>query len=332
MCGIAGWMDSAGVDPFVMDRAVATLNRRGPDGSGVWMSADRRVVLGHRRLAILDPSIRGEEPSVAPDGRSAFVHNGELYNFRELRRGLESLGEVFGSESDGEVAPRLLRRDGPDSLAAIEGMFALALWNASDRTLLLARDRIGIKPLYYVSLPGGFAFASEPKALLQLPGLAARLDPDALSDFLSYGYVPFDRSIFSGIRKLPPAHRLLYDAETGRVALERYWSLEPHAVDDDVQELRSRLDRAVTSHLVSDVPVGAFLSGGLDSTTVVARAAARFETAFPTFTVAYGGGNLDDIRYARIAAETFRTAHRAELPDLGDLPSPLQRAAEIYNE
>lgn len=332
MCGIAGWVDSAAIDPAVIERALATLNRRGPDGSGVWMSPDRRVVLGHRRLAILDPSVRGEEPSVAPDRRSAFIHNGELYNFRDLRRDLESLGEVFVSQSDGEVAHRLLRREGPASLARIEGMFALALWNDDDRTLLLARDRIGIKPLYYVSLPGGFAFASEPKALLQLPDLAARLDPDALSDFLSYGYVPFDRSIFSGIRKLPPAHRLVYDASTGRVALERYWSLEPRAVEDDVEELRSRLDRAVTSHLVSDVPVGAFLSGGLDSTTVVSRAAAKSETPFPTFTVAYGDGNLDDIRYARIAAETFGTAHREELLDIGDLPSTLERAAEIYDE
>jgi asparagine synthase (glutamine-hydrolysing) len=332
MCGIAGWVDSAGIDPAVMERALATLNRRGPDGSGVWMSPDRRVVLGHRRLAILDPSVRGEEPSVAPDRRSAFIHNGELYNFRDLRRDLESLGEVFVSESDGEAAHRLLRRDGPASLARIEGMFALALWNEDDRTLLLARDRIGIKPLYYVSLPAGFAFASEPKALLQLPDLAARLDPDALSDFLSYGYVPFDRSIFSGIRKLPPAHRLVYDAGTRRLALERYWSLEPIAVRDDADELRSRLDRAVTSHLVSDVPVGAFLSGGLDSTTVVSRAVARFDKPLPTFTVAYGDGNLDDIRYARIAAETFRTVHREELLDVGDLPSTLERAAEIYDE
>jgi asparagine synthase (glutamine-hydrolysing) len=332
MCGIAGWIASEGVVPAVMDRALATLNRRGPDGSGTWTSPDRRVILGHRRLAILDPSVRGEEPSVAPDRRSAFIHNGELYNFRELRRDLESRGEVFVSESDGEVAHRLLRRDGPGSLAAIEGMFALALWNETDRTLLLARDRIGIKPFYYTPLPGGFAFASEPKALLELPGVAARLDPDALSDFLSYGYVPFDRSLFSGIRKLPPAHRLTWSAETGSLAVERYWSLEPRAVRDDAGELRSRLDAAVTSHLVSDVPVGAFLSGGLDSTTVVSRAAARFETPLPTFTVAYGDGNLDDVRYARIAAEAFRTAHREELLDVGDLSSTLERAAEIYDE
>jgi asparagine synthase (glutamine-hydrolysing) len=332
MCGIAGWIDSEGVNPAVMDRALATLNRRGPDGSGSWMSPDRRVILGHRRLAILDPSDRGEEPSVAPDRKSAFIHNGELYNFRDLRQMLESLGEVFVSESDGEVAHRLLRREGPSALARIEGMFALALWNEGDRTLLLARDRIGIKPLYYASLPGGLAFASEPKALLELPSLAARLDPDALSDFLSYGYVPFDRSLFAGVRKLPPAHRLTYHAGTGSLSVERYWSLEPLAVRDDAEELRSRLDQAVTSHLVSDVPVGAFLSGGLDSTTVVSRAAPKVEAPLPTFTVAYGDGNLDDVRYARIAAEAFRTDHREELLDIGDLSSTLERAAEVYDE
>ncbi|HEV8117094.1 MAG TPA: asparagine synthetase B, partial [Thermoanaerobaculia bacterium] len=216
MCGIAGWIDSQGIDPAAMDRALEALNRRGPDGSGTWINPDRTVILGHRRLAILDPSIRGEEPSVAADAKSAFIHNGEIYNFRVLRRDLESRGESFVSESDGEVAHRLLRVAGEAGLARIDGMFALALWNEASRTLLLARDRIGIKPLYYASFSGGFAFASEPKAILRLPGVSARLDPDALSDFLAYGYVPFDRSLFAGIRKLPPAHRLAFDAASGR--------------------------------------------------------------------------------------------------------------------
>src|SRR5580765_358613 len=129
MCGIAGWIDSRGIDPAGMDRALEALNRRGPDGSGTWINPDRTVILGHRRLAILDPSIRGEEPSVGPDAKSAFIHNGEIYNFRVLRRDLESRGESFVSESDGEVAHRLLRVDGEAGLARIDGMFALALWN-----------------------------------------------------------------------------------------------------------------------------------------------------------------------------------------------------------
>ncbi len=331
MCGIAGWIQSGGIEIAIMDRALATLARRGPDGSGTWVSPDRRVVLGHRRLAILDTSPRGEEPSVSPDGWSAFIHNGEIYNFRSLRRQLEARGESFVSQSDGEVAHRLLRRDGAGALPSIEGMFALALWNEASRTLLLARDRIGIKPLYYASLPGGFAFASEPKAILRLPRLAARLNPEALSDFLAYGYVPFDRSIFEGIRKLPPAHRLLFDAASGRIEVSPFWALEAATVPADVEELRSRLDAAVESHLVSDVPVGAFLSGGLDSSTVVSRAARRVP-GLPTFTVAYRDGNLDDVHYARVAAKAFGTAHREELLDVGDLTKTLDAASEVYDE
>jgi asparagine synthase (glutamine-hydrolysing) len=149
-------------------------------------------------------------------------------------------------------------------------MFALAHWSERDGRLLLARDRLGVKPLYYARMPGGLAFASQPKALLTLDPISARLDPEALSDYLAYGYVPFDRCIFAGIHKLPPAHALLYEPDSGRVSLRRYWKLVRHEVRDDPEVLRERIGQAVSSHLVSDVPVGAFLSGGLDSTTVAA--------------------------------------------------------------
>ena len=331
MCGILGWISSERIEPRAVDRALETLHRRGPDGSGIWLSPDGRAVLAHRRLAILDPSVRGEEPSIAPDGASAFLHNGEIYNFRDLRRGLEERGERFVSESDGEVAHRLLRLEGPAALERIEGMFALALWNERDRRLLLARDRIGIKPLYYARLAGGLAFASEPKAILQLPDFAARLDPDALCDFLSYGYVPDDRSIFAGIRKLPPAHRLLFDAESGRIELSAFWRLERSQVRDDPEELRGRLEEAVRSHLVSDVPVGAFLSGGLDSSTVVSRAATALRD-LPTFTVAYRDGDKSDLEHARIAAAAVGTRHHESIVEIGDLEHALARAAEVYDE
>src|SRR5262249_23663457 len=160
------------------------------------------------------------------------------------------------SESDGEVVHRLLRSEGREGMSRVEGMFALALWHDRERRLLLARDRIGIKPLYYASVPGGgLAFASEPQAILEIPGIPARLDPNALSDFLSSGYVPFDRSLFAGIRKLPPAHVLLYTAATGRIEVAPYWRLERGVVRDDPEEMRQRLEDAVRSHLVSDVPV-----------------------------------------------------------------------------
>ncbi|PYQ36591.1 MAG: asparagine synthase (glutamine-hydrolyzing) [Acidobacteria bacterium] len=332
MCGIVGWISSEGVDLGRFDRAVETLHRRGPDGSHRWMSADGRAVLGHRRLAILDLSKRGDEPSVSADGFSAFVHNGEIYNFRSLRKDLEARGETFASTGDGEVAHRLLRDDGPDALGYLDGMFALALWNDRDRRLLLARDRIGIKPLYYALLAGGFAFASEPKAILLLPGVAARLDPAALSDYLSYGYVPFERSMFSGILKLPAAHYLQWDAASGRTEVVPYWTLELTDVRDDPEELREKIDEAVLSHMISDVPVGAFLSGGLDSSSVVSRAVRYTDHRLPSFTVAYRDGQLDDICYARQAAEAFHTEHREELLDVGDLATALDRAADVYDE
>jgi asparagine synthase (glutamine-hydrolysing) len=331
MCGLVGWAGRSPVDPRVIDRALETLNRRGPDGSGRWTNADGLVTLGHRRLAILDPSSRGEEPSIAPDRASAFIHNGEIYNFREVRSALESAGERFVSESDGEVAHRLLRSEGIPGLSRLDGMFALALWEEKPRRLLLARDRLGIKPLFYAHGPDGLAFASEPKALLAFPALAARLDPDSLFDFLSYGYVPWDRSMFQGIRKLPPGHRLVYDARAGTIDVEAWWRLERGTVRDDPEELRDRLDRAVRSHLVSDVPVGAFLSGGLDSTTVVARAA-RSLPDLPTYTLGYREGDRSDLEYARVAAKSLGTRHREEIVAMEDLPRTLAHAAEVYDE
>jgi asparagine synthase (glutamine-hydrolysing) len=331
MCGIVGWIDRGGIDPGALDRALEKLKRRGPDGSGVWKSADGCAALGHRRLAILDPTPRGDEPSVSPDGHSAFIHNGEIYNYREVRGDLSRRGERFVSTGDGEVAHRLLRCDGHDAVDRLDGMFALALWNQRSRQLLLARDRLGIKPLYYATLPGGFAFASEPKAILALPGLSARVDPDALSDFLSYGYVPFDRCLFAGIKKVPPAHRLVWEAATGRLDVQPFWALERRRVRDDPEEMRERLQTAVRSQLVSDVPVGAFLSGGLDSTTVVA-CVSREVPRFPTYTIAFRDGDRSDLEYSRIAAAALATAHHEDLVDMGDVDDALAGAADVYDE
>ena len=223
MCGIAGVVSRERVDPGALDRPLTALALRGPDGCRTWLSPRGNALLGHRRLAILDTSSRGEEPSVGQDGRSGFIHNGEIYNFQELRGRLEEEGERFSSESDGEVAHRLLRREGLAGLGRLEGMFALALWREDSGTLLLARDRLGIKPLYYAAVPGGLAFASQPKALLTLPSVSARLDPEALSDFLSYGYVPFDRSILfrhpEAAARAPPPLRAGDGPPRGRTVL-----------------------------------------------------------------------------------------------------------------
>jgi asparagine synthase (glutamine-hydrolysing) len=331
VCGIVGWVSRDPAPAGVLDRALQALAARGPDGSRTWRSRDGRVLLGHARLAILDPLPRSAQPSVAADGASAFVHNGEIYNFRRLRRRLESAGERFRSNGDGEVAHRLLVQEGSERLDLLEGMFALALWTERDGRLLLARDRFGIKPLYYVRFSGGIAFASQPRALLALPAVSARLDPEGLSDYLAYGYVAFDRCIFAGIRKLPPAHRLTYEPETGRLEVCRFWRLERRQVCDDAAELRSRLERAVASHLVADVPLGAFLSGGLDSTTVVSLAAHERD-ALPTFTVGYRDGDDSDVLHAREAARLLRTRHREEILRMDGLEDALARSAEVYDE
>jgi asparagine synthase (glutamine-hydrolysing) len=331
VCGIVGWVGREALPAGALDSALERLAARGPDGSGTWRSPGGRTVLGHRRLAILDPSPRSAQPSVAPDGSSVFVHNGELYNFRQLRSRLEERGERFASDGDAEVAQRWLDREGPKGLESLEGMFALALWSERDERLLLARDRLGIKPLYYAELPGAIAFASQPKALLALPAIGARLDPDSLSDYLAYGYVPFDRCIFAGIRKLPPAHTLLYEPDSGRIEVRAYWNLERGDVRDGPGQLRERLRQAVSSHMVSDVPVGAFLSGGLDSTTVVALAA-RESSALATFAVGYADGDQSDLRYARMAARALKTRHAEEILEMEGLAPALARCAEVYDE
>ena len=262
MCGIVGWIARDGIDPKAIDRALETLNRRGPDGSGRWVSPDGRVCLGHRRLAILDPSVRGEEPSIAPDRGSAFIHNGEIYNYRELRASLEREGETFVSTSDGEVAHRLLRKFGAQALGRIGGMFALALWNQQTGRLLLARDRLGIKPLYYAALSrrarlrvraegaaGAARHVRPPRSrrsfglslvrLRAVRPLHVRGNPEA-----SAGPSP---AVRFRLRR-PPRGTLL---ETGAAS-----------VRDDPEELRHRLQNAVRTHLVSDVPLGAFFRAG----------------------------------------------------------------------
>jgi asparagine synthase (glutamine-hydrolysing) len=331
MCGILGWVSRERLPPDALDRGLQSLASRGPDGRGTWRSRDGRVLLGHTRLAILDPTPRGAQPFVASDGGSAFAANGEFYNFREMRARLESRGERFVSTGDAEVAQRWLDREGPGGLEGLEGMFALAHWSEREGRLLLARDRLGVKPLYYARMPAGLAFASQPKALLALAPLSARLDPDALSDYLAYGYVPHDRCIFAGIHKLPPAHFLLYQPDGGRVSLRRYWTLVRHDVRDDPEVLRERIGQAVSSHLVSDVPVGAFLSGGLDSTTVAA-VASRELSGLSTFAVGYGNGDPSDILHARIASRHLGTRHREKILHMDGLAAALARCAEVYDE
>lgn len=313
MCGICGYLSRGGpAEGSTLRAMTATLAHRGPDGEGLHL--DGPVGLGHRRLSIIDLSEAASEPMTNEDGSLWLVFNGEIYNFRELRRALESRHR-FKSQGDGEVILHLYAEKGDAAVAELDGMFAFALWDVRQRRLLLARDRTGKKPLYYHDGPGVFAFASEAKALLAHPGVPHERDPAALPLYLTYGYVPTPGTFYRGIRALPPAHTLAV-TEAGTGAPQRYWrarfTSDGSGMGDAEAEERfvSLLQTAVERRLVADVPLGAFLSGGLDSSSVVALMARAAGSRVKTFTIGFAGGaEYDERAHARVVAERFATEH-----------------------
>ncbi|HYY72449.1 MAG TPA: asparagine synthase (glutamine-hydrolyzing), partial [Candidatus Bathyarchaeia archaeon] len=299
---IAGIIGKA--DEGLIQSMTRVLAHRGPDGEGYFSSGD--VALGHRRLSIIDLET-GQQPKTTADGRYTIVFNGEIYNFRELRRELESQGARFRTLSDTEVLLEAYAVWGRASLEKLRGMFAFAVWDAKERRLFAARDRLGVKPFYYAQISEELIFASEMKGLLAHPGVKRELDYPALDDFLTYLYVPAPRTIFRGISELPPAHWLEW--QHGRLHVERYWDVEfrPERRDlqDYVEELQQVLSEAVRLRLVSDVPLGVFLSGGLDSSTVAALTARQATEPVRTFTLGFveGEERFSEWDYARIVSE-----------------------------
>ena len=298
MCGIAGYKVSRRVDDAVLPRMVETLHHRGPDGTGYHRDGD--FAGGMRRLAIVDLA-HGEQPFRTEDGAITMFYNGEIYNYLELRRGLEAKGHRFRSHCDGEVIPFLYREYGEKLFEMLDGMFAVALWIADEKTLILARDIPGEKPLHYAELaPGEIAFGSEIEALKPFPGIDLGLDRQALWDFPTFLWIPEPRTAYRGIKALPRAHILIADAKGTR--LKRYdnkFNLAPLPGQDEasvVAETRRVVEEAVKSRLLSDVPVGSFLSGGLDS-SIVATISAQNLTALDTFSV--GFEDLDDPYHGR---------------------------------
>jgi asparagine synthase (glutamine-hydrolysing) len=313
MCGIAGILKARGdrVEQADLRALAAALTHRGPDDEGFHL--DGNLGLAHRRLSILDLTPAGRQPMCNEDGTVWVVYNGQLFDFGPTRRWLEERGHVFRSRTDTEVLVHLYEEKGCDLLEDVDGMFAFALWDARRRRLLLARDRIGIKPLVYAFAGGSFVFASELRALLALPWVPREVDDLAVVRYLYQSSVPGDASVIRGIRKLPPGHRLI--AEDGHTRIERYWSLEEHGGEDDATleaeaaELEARLGAAVRSHLVADVPVGAFLSGGLDSTAVSQAAVRAGGPALQTFSVRFADAAADEGSHAAEVAAALGTVH-----------------------
>ena len=320
MCGIAGWIVPAARAPHerALRPMLEAIVHRGPDGEGVCAfgaaHGGERVVLGHRRLAIIDPE-GSPQPMVDAAAGLALTFNGEIYNFRALRAELEKLGHSFARDSDTEVLLRAYQQWGPEAVGRLRGQFAFAVWDAARERLFLARDRFGEKPLFLREAAGGLFFASEIKALLRAPMERPAHDLGALWDCLAYRYVPGPRTLFRGVRKLPPATYAIWEA--GRLRETRYWTPpDRHALyegaqrPDVVSEFRGRLEEAVHLEMVSDVPFGAFLSGGIDSSTVVALMC-RFGARVKTFSVGFAedGYRYDELKHAGALAARLGTEH-----------------------
>lgn len=332
MCGITGFISrdkKAPVDQrtALLDRMCASITYRGPDEQG--MLVRERAALGMRRLSIIDIKT-GQQPIFSDDGNLAIVYNGEIYNFRELREELIALGHTFKTNSDTEVIVNAYEEFGSDCLKKLRGMFAFAIWNFREEMLFVARDRVGKKPLFYcVTENGNFVFGSELKTLLVHGELRREIDIDALDAYLTFGYVPEENCILKNVSKLLPGHYLIFKA--GQIKTEKYWDFdytEPQNVKTEgeyVEILREKIREAVNIRLISEVPLGAFLSGGVDSSTIVAMMSQSSDSPVKTFSIGFKEDSFDELKYARIAAKQFGTDHHEFIvtPDLFDLVDEL---------
>jgi asparagine synthase (glutamine-hydrolysing) len=332
MCGIAGFIERQSSvaareeRAALLDRMLRRIAHRGPDDQGMFVEGS--VAIGMRRLSIIDLA-GGHQPLSGCGSAATVVFNGEIYNYRELQRELEARGHSFRTHSDTEAIVHAYEEFGEKCVERLRGMFTFAIWDERAGRLFIARDRVGKKPLYYTTTPDGtFVFGSELKALLEHPSVGRETNADALDAYLSFGYVPDPLCIFRGIEKLPPGHHLC--VEGGRVRVERYWdfSYEPVEVkgeEEYLEELRALLDEAVRLRLVSDVPLGAFLSGGVDSSAVVGLMSRAMSQPVKTFSIGFNEDTYNELKYARVAAKAFGTEHHEFIvtPDICDIVDEL---------
>jgi asparagine synthase (glutamine-hydrolysing) len=329
MCGFVAIAGRDADEPGLIERGLNAIRHRGPDGEGVWRSKEGRAALGHARLAIVDLSDAGRQPMRSADDRGVIAYNGEVYNFRELA---PRVRVPLRSRSDTEVIVELLREKGPDAVSLLRGMFAFAYWDGEE--MLLVRDRLGIKPLFYSEREGRLVAGSEIAAVLAMGRVPATPDGRAIDDYLTYLYVPPPRTGIVGVQELPPGHRLRW--RPGHEArVEPYWSLPCALPARHLRgsELRAELSDAVASHLVSDVPVGVFLSGGIDSSSLVALASEHTPGRLKTFTIVFGseGRHLDERLFARQVAERYSTDH-LEIPVEADVAAILPQMIAHFGQ
>ncbi len=337
MCGIAGIFHLSTpkpVDPARVERMCDAIAHRGPDGHGVWTAPG--VGLGHRRLSVID--IAGSpQPMASSDGRAMLVFNGEIYNFRELREELRAGGAMFHTDGDSEVILAAWQRWGPECVTRLHGMFAFAIYDLERRSLFIARDRLGVKPLFLARLSdGSVIFASELKALVAHPLLRREADPLAVEDYLAWGYVPDTRSILKGVEKLPAGHSLLLRHDAPVPAPLRWWDVSfaerrKGSVADLEAELLHLLRQAVTSRMVADVPLGAFLSGGVDSSSVVALMAEASASPVRTCSIGFDVAALDESGYAQQVANRFHTDHHSRCVSPDDFGA-IDQLAWMFDE
>ena len=329
ICGILATSDAFECDESLVEAMCDSIRHRGPDDSGTWRSPGGRVVLGHRRLSIVDLSPAGHNPMRNEDGTVWITYNGEVYNHRALRAELEAKGHVYRSHTDTETILHLYEEEGPRCVERLHGMFAFAIWDERRRELFLARDRLGIKPLYYAQLPGGLVFGSEIKALLRHPGLTADLDLEAFHQYLTFVATPAPRTMFAGISKLRPAERVVVAAD-GSMTSEIWWTpfapnVAAEIADSSEQELESRLidllRESIRKRMMADVPFGVFLSGGVDSSTNVALMSELHDDPIRTFSIGFTGRDDNEFEYARTIAQRFATDHHEIEIDWGEAES-----------
>lgn len=333
MCGIAGMVQTGGEPPgpALIERMLEQVAFRGPDDQGIY--AGGPAVLGHRRLSVIDLET-GRQPMGNEDGTVQVVSNSEIYNYRELRSGLQARGHRFRTKSDTEVILHLYEEKGADCVQELRGMFAFALWDEREQRLLLARDRLGQKPLYYAEAGSTLLFASLPAPLLLHPEVSPEVDPEAVDLFLSLLYIPGPRTLYRRVRKLAPAHCLEW--RRGRIRLSRYWRLRygpkrDLSEDEAAEGVGERLEEAVRLRLASDVPLGAFLSGGIDSSLVVALMTRHLDAPVRTYSVGYLSPRFDEVPHARYMSRHLGTEHSVtwfRRRDLDALPEMIDRCPE----